>query len=101
MDDSRGFLNGQLEDPESRKEWDETKPGYQIVMEMIAARTDAGMTQQGLSKRTGISRIENGNGSPSISTHQRIASALGKKLSIPFDRLHPAGAAKDPSTIAG
>lgn len=90
MDDFRKFLNKQLEDPDFRKEWDDMEPEYQIMKAMIAARTEAGITQQQLSERTGInqsnlSRIENGNGNPSVSTLQRIASALGKRLSISFN----------------
>ena len=89
MDDFRRFLNKQLEDPDFRKEWDETEPEYQIMKAMIAARMEAGITQQQLSEKTGInqsnlSRIENGSGNPSVSTLQRIAEALGKKLSISF-----------------
>ena len=90
MDDFRKFLNKQLEDPDFRKEWEEMEPEYQIMKAMIAARMETGITQQQqLSEKTGInqsnlSRIENGNGNPSVSTLQRIASALGKKLSISF-----------------
>ena len=89
MDDFRKFLNKQLEDSDFRKGWDEMEPEYQIMKAMIAARMETGITQQQLSERTGInqsnlSRIENGNGNPSVSTLQRIASALGKKLSISF-----------------
>ena len=89
MDDFRKFLNKQLKDPDFRKEWDEMEPEYQIMKAMIAARMETGITQQQLSERTGInqsnlSRIENGNGNPSVATLQRIASALGKKLSISF-----------------
>ena len=89
MDDFRKFLNKQLEDPDFRKKWDEMEPEYQIMKAMIAARMETGITQQQLSEKTGInqsnlSRIENGNGNPSVSTLHRIASALGKKLSISF-----------------
>ena len=89
MDDFRKFLNKQLEDPDFRKGWDEMEPEYQIMKAMIAARMETGITQQQLSEKTGInqsnlSRIENGNGNPSVSTLHRIASALGKKLSISF-----------------
>ena len=89
MDDFRKFLNKQLEDSDFRKGWDEMEPEYQIMKAMIAARMETGITQQQLSEKTGInqsnlSRIENGNGNPSVSTLHRIASALGKKLSISF-----------------
>ena len=85
MDDFREFLNKQLEDPDFRKEWDEMEPEYQIMKAMIAARMETGITQQQLSdNQSNLSRIENGNGNPSVSTLHRIASALGKKLSISF-----------------
>ena len=89
MDDFRKFLNKQLEDSDFRKGWDEMEPEYQIMKAMIAARMETGITQQQLSEKTGInqsnlSRIENGNGNPSVSTLKLIASALGKKLSISF-----------------
>lgn len=89
MDDFKKFLTSQLENPELKKEWDKLEPEYQIMSAMIKARNETGITQQQLSKLTGInqsnlSRIENGNGNPSLSTLQRIASAFGKKLSISF-----------------
>lgn len=89
MDDFKKFLTSQLENPEFKKEWDKLEPEYQIMSAMIKARNETGITQQQLSKLTGInqsnlSRIENGNGNPSLSTLQRIASAFGKKLSISF-----------------
>ena len=89
IDDFKKFLTSQLENPEFKKEWDKLEPEYQIMSAMIKARNETGITQQQLSKLSGInqsnlSRIENGNGNPSLSTLQRIASAFGKKLSISF-----------------
>jgi len=47
------------------------------------------LTQSELAKKTGIrqsniSRIENGNCSPTIATLQQIADGVGKKLYIEF-----------------
>ena len=89
MDDFTRYLNKKLEDPEFKKEWDTLETEYQIMHEMMKARIEAGMTQKQLSERTGInqsnlSRIESGMGNPSIATLERIASALGKKVSISF-----------------
>ena len=89
MDDFTRYLNKKLENPEFRKEWDSLETEYQIMHEMMKARIEAGMTQKQLSERTGInqsnlSRIESGMGNPSIATLERIASALGKKVSISF-----------------
>ena len=57
--------------------------------EYCRARLAAHMTQMQLSELTGItqsdiSKIENGNGNPSLKTLQKIAHAFGKKLKIEF-----------------
>lgn len=89
MDDFTRYLNKKLENPEFRKEWDSLETEYQIMHEMMKARIEAGMTQKQLSEKTGInqsnlSRIENGSANPSVATLEKIASALGKKVSISF-----------------
>ncbi len=89
MDDFTKYLNKKLENPEFRKEWDSLETEYQIMHEMMKARIEAGMTQKQLSEKTGInqsnlSRIENGSANPSVATLEKIASALGKKVSISF-----------------
>ena len=66
-----------------------SKPEFQLIREMIKARREAGLTQKELAERTGlqqsnISRIENGNGNPSLETLNKIAQGLGKKLVISF-----------------
>ena len=86
MDDYKRYLNKKLENPEFKKEWDALETEAQIMHEMVKARLEAGMTQKQLSEKTGInqsnlSRIENGDGNPSVATLERIASALGKKVS--------------------
>lgn len=48
-----------------------------------------GLTQQELAARCGmkapnLSRIENGNGNPSVATLNKIAKGLNKKLEIRF-----------------
>lgn len=89
MDDFTRYLKKNLENPEFRKEWDALGTETQIMRSMIDARLEAGMTQKQLSEKTGInqsnlSRIERGTGNPSVATLERIASALGKKVSISF-----------------
>ena len=89
MDDFTRYLKKNLENPEFRKEWDALETETQIMRSMIDARLEAGMTQKQLSEKTGInqsnlSRIERGTGNPSVATLERIASALGKKISISF-----------------
>ena len=83
------FLNEQLKDPEIKAEYDALEPEFAIVQAMINARKMKGITQKELSERTGIaqgdiSKLENGNGNPSLRTLQRLAAAMGKKLKIEF-----------------
>lgn len=83
------FFNEMMKDPEVKKEYDALDPEFQLVREMIKARHEAGLTQQELAERTGIqqaniSRIENGNGNPSLATLTKIANGMGKKLIITF-----------------
>ena len=57
---------------------------------VISARNAANLTQKQLAQRSGvsqanISKIENGNYQPSLSTLKRIAGALGKRLVVSFE----------------
>ena len=67
---------------------------YDIDVEVrdlvISARNAANLTQIQLAQRSGvsqanISKIENGNYHPSLSTLKRIADALGKRLVVSFE----------------
>ena len=83
------FFNEMMKDPEVKREYDALEPEFQLVREMIRARREAGLTQKELAERTGIqqsniSRIENGNGNPSLSTLNKLAQGMGKKLVISF-----------------
>ena len=67
---------------------------YDIDVEVrdlvISARNAANLPQKQLAQRSGvsqanISKIENGNYHPSLSTLKRIADALGKRLVVSFE----------------
>ena len=67
---------------------------YDIDVEVrdlvISARNAANLTQKQLAQRSGvsqanISKIENENYHPSLSTLKRIADALGKRLVVSFE----------------
>lgn len=78
-----------MKNPEFKKEYDALEPEFEIIQAMIDARKNSGMTQKELADKTGIaqsdiSKIENGNGNPSIRTLQRLAKGMGKKLHISF-----------------
>jgi len=63
------------------------EPEFQAILALYEARTDLGMTQSELSKKSGvrqsnISRIERGTCSPTIRVLSQLAYAMGKKLEI-------------------
>ena len=91
----KDFLQEQLKDPEIKKEWDALQPEMAIIQAIIDARRKSGLTQQELSRRTGIaqgdiSKLENGNSNPSLLTMQRLAEGMGMFLKIEFLPLHSA-----------
>lgn len=83
------YLKEQMKDPEFKKEWDALEPEFSLVQALIDARESSGLTQSELARKTGIaqgdiSKIENGNGNPSIKTLKRLAQGMGKSLRIEF-----------------
>ena len=89
MDDFQEYLEEQLQDPEFAAEWERQRPEREYIKAIIDARIEKNLTQKELAERTGIrqsniSRIENGNCSPTIATLQQIAHGVGKTLHIEF-----------------
>jgi len=81
--------NEVLSDQETKKEYDAMEPEFQLTIELLRLREELNITQQELADRTGInradiSRIEHGNANPSLKTMKRLASAMGKRVSISF-----------------
>jgi ribosome-binding protein aMBF1 (putative translation factor) len=89
MDDFKSYLGKQLKNPAFATEWKRQEPEREYITAIVAARIEQNMTQEELSKKTGIrqsniSRIENGNCSPTVATLQQIADGVGKTLHIEF-----------------
>jgi len=89
MNDYKKHLFKQLENPEFAAEWEHQRPEREYIKAIIAARLEQNLTQKELAERTGIrqsniSRIENGNSSPTVATLQQIADGVGKTLHIEF-----------------
>lgn len=83
------FLNDRMQDPEFKAEWDALDPEFAVIEAMLKARKESGLTQKQLSERTGvaqtdISRLERGNGNPSLRTLQRLAAGMGMRVKIEF-----------------
>ena len=84
------LLSEDLKDPEIRKEMEKLEPEFAIVRAIIEARTSSGLTQEELSRKSGInqaniSKLEHGKANPSVSTLQKLANGLGKRLVISFE----------------
>ncbi|OJW75388.1 MAG: hypothetical protein BGO59_19855 [Spirosoma sp. 48-14] len=65
---------------------DQTQHTGQMIKE---ARIKAGLTQKELGERIGVSvsaitKLENRKSAPAVSTLERVAKAIGKKLEINF-----------------
>lgn len=85
----KDYLNDQMKDKGFKKEFEALEPEFTIIQAMIDARKTKGITQKELASRTGIaqgdiSKLENGNGNPSIRTLQRLATAMDMSLKIEF-----------------
>ena len=89
MSNHKEYLERQMKNPEFAAEWERQRPEREYIKAIIAARMEQNLTQKGLAEKTGIrqsniSRIENGNCSPTIATLQQIADGVGKTLYIEF-----------------
>ena len=76
------YLTEQLKDSAFKAEYDALEAEFAIIQAMITARQKTGMTQKQLAERTGIhqsdiSKLERGNGNPSLRTLSRLAEGLG------------------------
>ena len=86
------YLTEQLKDSAFKAEYDALEVEFAIIQAMITARQKTGMTQKQLAERTGIhqsdiSKLERGNGNPSLRTLSRLAEGLGMKLKVEFTSL--------------
>lgn len=80
-----------LQDEEVRTEYENLKPRYEIISQMIKIRNEEGITQEELARRIGtkksnISRMESGNYNPSLDFLVKIANGLGRTLNIQMNR---------------
>jgi ribosome-binding protein aMBF1 (putative translation factor) len=81
-----------LANPAVRQAYDAQAPEFELVRELIAARTQAGLTQGEVAARMGttqsvVARIESGRGTPSMRTVQRFVSAVGARAVVRMEPL--------------
>ena len=90
MSDLKKYIENRKKiDPSFKKGFDERYEQFKIGATLRQMRESAGLTQEELAiklktKKTAISRIENHAEDIKISTLERAAAALGKKLKIIF-----------------
>lgn len=76
-----------LRDPEILEDYDSLEPEYELIRQIIKARTQKGLTQTQLANLIGtqqsaISRLESGSYNPTLSMLKKISRALDTKLSL-------------------
>lgn len=76
-----------LADENVREEYENLKPRYEVIAQMIRARKELGMTQSELAERIGtkksnISRFESGRCNPSLDFLIKAAQAMGKRIEV-------------------
>lgn len=83
------FKNKVLTDKGIHNEYDALAVEFAIAEAVIAKRIEKGMSQSELAekiatKQSAISRLESGNYNPSVRLLEKVAKALGLKLSVSF-----------------
>ena len=83
------FFEESMKNEKLKQEYDKLKPKYEIIRQIIRLRQESGLSQEELSRLTGISRVkikqyEGGMASPSMINLNKIANACGKKLTVNF-----------------
>lgn len=83
MIDYEKWRDLQMQDPDFIAELEKLEPGYQVAR----LRIKLGLTQTQLAeivgtKQPSIARLENGEGSPSLSFLGKVAEALGAEVNV-------------------
>lgn len=78
-----------LKDPEFKRHYDALEPEFAVIRSVIGKRIEKKMSQKQLARKIGtkqsaISRLESGGSNPSLKFLQKVATALGARLSISF-----------------
>lgn len=76
-----------MKDKEFQTEYERLKPRYDLISQIIEARTSQNITQEELALRVGtqksnISRLESGKYNPSLDFLTKVARSLGKEVQI-------------------
>jgi len=83
----KDYLDECLQDPEFKKEWEDSAPDRLLAGALIERRHELGLSQETLSQITGIhqadlSRLENESSNITIKTLKRVAEGLNCNIKI-------------------
>ena len=76
-----------LADTDTRAAYEAQAGEFTVARELIAARTQAGLTQADVAERMGttqstVARLEGGKAAPSLRSLQRYAQAVGRRAVV-------------------
>lgn len=76
-----------IKNPKFKAAYEALAPEYRLASELIAARLKNKLTQEELAEKAGVSRtviarLESGATNPTVGTVSRVASVLGKHISL-------------------
>ena len=82
-----GVHNRLMKDEELKAEYENLKPRYELIAQIIDARSQLNITQEELAQRVGtqksnISRFESGSYNPTLDFVTKVAHSLGKEVHI-------------------
>lgn len=86
----REIRDGFLADPEVQQAYRNLEPRFAVVRQLIELREKHGWSQRELAERAGmkqpqLARLETGQVEPKLDTLQRLAAAMGSRLTIRFE----------------
>lgn len=86
------MLAERMKNPEFRKEYEALDAEYTIKSAILQARKESNMTQEQLAQATGIdradiSKLERGEGNPTIASLERLAKGMNKRFRFTFEPL--------------
>ncbi len=101
MIDYEKWREQQIQDPEFIEELEKLEPGYQIAwLRIRRGQTQTQLAEMVGTKQPSITRLENGEGSPSLSFLKKVAEALGAEVKVALVPKKPAHVANEPSGSA-
>lgn len=87
MESYKHFRAKLLKNKEFKKAYDALGPEFELIAMIIEKRIQKGLTQAALARKVGtkqsaIARLESGTYNPSMAFLEKVAKALGGRLSI-------------------